>query len=178
MGKYTKIILLTAGVILFIAVYSVFKSGGNKINIDVKKNEIRINNFEMSKVVDEDNNFYKINAAAAKINRKSRVAELSDFTIVYKKGETDFTASAAEGFLEEEVRIDVKGKITGKLNELDFETGEKGKFHYDFDTETGTITGNIVVNNGNGNILSDKAVIYQKENRLEFDGNVRVTYYN
>ncbi|PLX69673.1 MAG: hypothetical protein C0603_01715 [Denitrovibrio sp.] len=155
-----------------------FQTDHNKVKISVKKNEIIIDNFEMAKVVDEKNNFYKINAKQAIIDRTAKVADLIDFTLVYKKGETDMTAKADAGTLIDEVKVDVNGKIVGTVNDLDFETSKNGTFHYDFDTEIGVLTGNVVVNNVEGTILADKAIIYHNQNSVEFNGNVKVIYTN
>jgi len=178
MGRYKKFIFLIAALLLLIGIFAVFNRDKNKISINVKKNEVIIDNFEMAKIVDENNNYYKINARRAVMHRNDRTADLEDFHLEYKKGDTDFTAQSEHGTLVEEVRVDVRGKITGTLNELDFETGKKGTFHYDFDTEIGELAGNVVVNNEEGTILSDKAIIYHNENNVEFIGNVKVTYRN
>ncbi len=115
----------------------------------------------------------------AVINRSAKVADLQDFTLVYKKGETDLAAKADKGgTLVDEVKVDVAGKIIGTVNELAFETDNNGTFHYDFDTSIGVMTGNVVVNNVEGTILADKATIYQNENSVEFNGNVKVIYKN
>lgn len=176
MGKYKKIILFIIFIMLLFAVSALFRKEKNKVSINVKKNEIIIDNFEMAKVVDEKNNYYKINAVQAVMDRQSKTADLSNFVLIYKKGDTNFTANADRGILEDEVRVDVSGKITGTLNELKYETDGNGTFHYDFDTEIGVLSGNVVVNDKQGTILADKAVIYQKENSVEFDGNVKVFY--
>lgn len=176
MGKYKKLIFLITLLILITAVYPVFHRQKNKVKINVKKNEILIDNFEMAKVVDEHNNYYKINAVRAVMDKMSKTADLTDFKLVYKKGDTDFTANADRGILVDEVTVDVSGKITGTLNELTYKTGDNGTFHYDFDTETGVLTGDVVVNDTEGTILADKAVIHQKDNSVEFEGNVKVNY--
>jgi len=178
MGRYTKLILLLSILLLFLGSIVLFKSDKNKISIKVNENEVVINNFEMAKVVDEKNNFYKINAETAVLNRQKRIAELTDFTLVYKKGETDLRASSQHGVIHEEVRVDVSGKIIGTVNEMSFETGSDGEFNYDFDTEIGVIKGNVVVNSAEVTILSDTAHIYHKANSMEFDGNVKVIYKN
>jgi len=163
---------------LFIASFSLFKGEKNTISIKVKENEVIIDNFEMAKVVDEKNNFYKINAVKAVMNRNLRTAELTDFTLVYKKGETDLTAKSHQGILQEEKRIDVNGSIEGTVNDMTFETGQNGSFYYDFATETGVMSGNILVNSPEGTILAETATIYQRINSVEFDGNVKVIYKN
>lgn len=176
MGRYKKIILFIAAVFVLAGLFSVLKRDKNNVSITVKKNEIVIDNFEMAKVVDDQNNFYRINASRAVMDRSAKIADLYDFTLVYKKGDTDFTASAGRGIMEDEVRVDVSGKIVGNINGMDFETGPEGGFHYDFNTDTGELSGNVVVKDAEGTIFADKAIIYHKENRLEFDGNVKVIY--
>jgi len=178
MDRYKKIILLIVIISILFGALSFLKKDNNKVRINIKKNEILIDNFEMAKVVDEKNNYYKINAEKAVIDRSAKIANLYNFTLVYKKGETNLTAMADMGVLEDEVRVDVNGKITGKLNEMDFHTDDNGTFHYNFDTEIGEMTGNVVVNNVEGTILADKAIIYHKDNTVEFDGNVKVLYKN
>jgi hypothetical protein len=176
MGRYTKIILIISAFLLLIASFSLFTGDKNNISIKVKKNEIVIDNFEMAKVVDEENNFYKINAKKAIINKESKKADLTQFRVVYKKGQTDFTASADKGVLIEEVVIDVSGKIKGVANGLKFETGSDGLFYYDFNTEIGEIEGGVTVDNDEAMVVSDRATIYHRQNLVEFDGNVKAEY--
>jgi LPS export ABC transporter protein LptC len=176
MGKSFKIILLIILIIVIAAYF--FLSGGekNKVSINVKSNEVVIENFEMAKVFDDSGNFYKVTADKANIDKSSNIAKLTEFRLEYRKDDTDFVAESDFGVIEQDVRVDVEGKITGSVNELDFETSEDGKFHYDFTTEIGTMSGNVVVKHGEGTILSDKAIINQKENSVEFNGNVKVEY--
>ena len=162
------------------AVLAVFGLRGgekNQIKINVKKNEIEIKNFELAKVVDDQNNFYKLNADIALLNKNDKTADLTRFTLVYKKDDTDLIAHADKGMLKEEVFMKASGKIHGVVNGLAFETGDEGTFDYDFNTEEGLMTGNVLVKSGEGTILSDKAIIYHKKNILEFDGNVKVNFY-
>jgi len=176
MGRYKKLFFLITALLLLFLCITYISSDKNKVSIKVRKNEVLIDNFEMAKIVDAENNYYKINADKAVMDRTSRTADLTDFVLVYKKGRTDFTAKAHHGVLEEEVRVDVEGKISGRINDLDFVTGQNGTFHYDFETEIGVLSGNVVVNNSKGTILSDKAIIYHNQENVEFIGNVKVNY--
>ncbi|ADD68078.1 protein of unknown function DUF1239 [Denitrovibrio acetiphilus DSM 12809] len=178
MGRNKKFFLLVIFIVGAVVAVSLFKSDKTNVTINVKKDSVVINNFEMAKVVDEKNNFYKLNADQAVLNRKARSADLVDFVLVYKKGSTDLTASADKGFLEEEVRMDATGKIQGVINGRDFETGESGSFHYDFETETGVLDGDVTITGTEGTISSDKLFIYNKTKSLEFDGNVKILYKN
>lgn len=176
MGRYKKQIFILIFTLTVLGLFLFTGGEKNKITINVKKNEIEIKNFELAKVVDEHNNFYKLNADVAVLNKNEKTADLTNFTLVYKKGNTDLTASADKGFLKEEVFMNAKGRIKGIVNGLHFETGNKGKFRYNFNTEKGVMTGNVLVKGEEGTILSNKAMIYHKDNILEFDGNVKVTY--
>lgn len=178
MGRYKKLIFIITVIILITVSMTLFKKDNNKVSINVKKNEIIIDNFEMAKVVDKEDNYYRINAKRAVMNRKARIADLTDFVLNYKKGDTDFTAKADRGVLVDEVKVDVSGKITGTINTLSYATDKDGKFHYDFDTDIGVLTGNVVVKDKEGTILADKVIIYHKKNIVEFDGDVKVLYKN
>lgn len=178
MGRYKKPILFIVAILLLLALY-VMLSGEKTINkLSIKKNEIIIDNFELAKVIDNDNNYYKLNAESAVIDRETKAAKLNRFTLVYKKGDTALNASAERGHLLQEVRMDASGKIRGRINEFDFETGESGTFHYDFDTGKGEVKGDVFITGKKGTIRSDRALIDHKENILEFMGNVEVNFNN
>jgi hypothetical protein len=176
MGRYKKQIFILIIILAVLAVFGLRGGEKNQIKINVKKNEIEINNFELAKVVDEQNNFYKLNADIAVLNKNDKTADLTRFSLVYKKGETDLTANADKGMLKEEVFMKASGRIHGVVNGLAFETGDEGTFDYDFTTEEGMMTGNVLVKGEEGTILSNKAIIYHKKNILEFDGNVKVNF--
>jgi len=178
MGRYKKQIFILILVGVLIIAFSLKHGEKNNIKINIKKNEIEIENFEMAKVVDEENNYYKLNADVAVIDRNTKSANLKNFTLVYKKGNTDLTAEADKGFLQEEVIMKASGKIKGVVNGLTFHTGRKGRFNYNFKKEIGVMSGRVVVNGEEGTIISNKAIIYHKKNVLEFVGNVKVNLKN
>jgi lipopolysaccharide export system protein LptC len=177
MGKYTKLILIASALVLALASLTLLKSDKNKIKFDLKENEVIIDNFEMGKVLDEQNNFYKVTAKQARINRDKETAKLTDFKAVYKKEKTDVELFAPQGYLEKERMVSVNGVIQGRVNELDFLSEKDGRFHYDFMTGVGTMLGRFQINHNNGNISADKMLIYSKKNDAEFIGHVQVTYY-
>ncbi|MGE4266001.1 MAG: hypothetical protein AB7F25_01065 [Deferribacterales bacterium] len=176
MGKYTKLILVVSVLVLALGSLTLFKSDKNKIKFDLKENEVVIDDFEMGKVLDEQNNFYKVTARQARINREKETAKLTDFGAVYKKGKTDVELYAPVGYMEKEYMVSVNGTIKGRFNELDFSSGKDGRFHYDFLTGVGTMLGRFEISHNDGAISADKMLIFSKNNYAEFIGHVQVTY--
>ncbi|WP_303850580.1 hypothetical protein [Seleniivibrio woodruffii] len=176
MGKYTKLILIASALVLALGSLTLFKSDKNKIKFDLKENEVIIDDFEMGKVLDEQNNFYKVTAKQARINREKETAKLTDFSAVYKKGKTDVELYAPLGYMEKEYMVSVTGTIKGRVNELDFASGKDGRFYYDFLTGVGTMLGRFSISHNNGEISADKMLIFSKKNYAEFIGHVQVTY--
>lgn len=176
MAKYTKYIFLVAAIILTVASLTVFKRDKNKTSFKLQQNEVVIDNFEMGKVLDEQNNFYKVTAKTAEINKDTESALLTDFAAHYKKDKTRVDLYAHKGFMEKEFIVTVKGKIKGRINEIDFQTSPKGFFHYDFLTGIATILGKMTMMHNNGEVTADKIVVYSKNNYAEFIGHVHVTY--
>lgn len=165
-----------AAIILITASLTIFKRSKNKITFNLKQNEVLIDNFEMGKVLDQQNNFYKISAKHASVDKNKDMAVLTDFAAHYKKNKTHVDLYAHEGILEKEFLITVKGKIVGRVNDIYFRTTPKGFFYYDFLTGIGTVLGQSRFSYMNGAIRADKVVLYSKNNYAEFIGHVKVIY--
>lgn len=176
MGKHTKLIFIAAAVLLLLGSFTLLKRDKNKVKFQLAENEVVIDNFEMGKVLDEQNNFYRVTAKKAKINRDKETALLTDFEAHYKKDNIAVDIYAPEGYLEREFIVSVKGNIKGRINDLSFTSGETGRFHFDFLIGLGTFLNGVTLEHGKGSITADKILVYSKNNYAEFIGNVKVTY--
>lgn len=176
MGKYTKIILIVTAAVLALASLTLLKKDKNNIKFNLKENEVIIDNFEMGKVLDEQNNFYKVTAKQARINKAKETAQLTEFKAVYKKGDIDVELVAPKGYMEKEYMVSVTGAVNGRLNEFDFKSTDQSRFHYDFLTGVGTLLGRFEISHNNGSVSADKIMVFSRNNYAEFIGNVQVTY--
>ncbi|MGE4318091.1 MAG: LPS export ABC transporter periplasmic protein LptC [Deferribacterales bacterium] len=175
MGRYTKFILIASIILLVLASFTLFKRNKNKVTFDLAKNEVIIDNFEMGKVLDEQNNYYSINAKKAQMNRDKGTALLTDFAAHYKKDDLSVDLYAPQGYMENDFIIRVTGDIKGRINEFDFESEDNGNFHYDFLIGLGTFLGGVTIKNSKGTLSADKILIYSENNYAEFIGHVKVT---
>lgn len=176
MAKYSKYIFLIAAIILITASLTVFKRTKNKISFNLKENEVLIDNFEMGKVLDQQNNFYKISARHARVEKENETATLQDFAAHYKKGNTRVDLYAPEGTLQKEYMVTVKGKVHGRVDDVFFTTSRNGFLYYDFLTGIGTVLGSARFNYMHGAVRADKVVLYTKNKYVEFIGHVKVVY--
>jgi len=177
MGRNFKVIFLIITALVVTISFTFFRRDDGRIKVDIRANEVVIQNFEMAKVFDEKGNYYRVTSSVANIDKDENVAKLTDFQIEYKKDDTNFRAESGYGVIKQDVFVDVEGKITGAMNDLLFETSENGKFRYDFETENGVLEGDVLIRDGEkGNISADRALMYQRDNYVEFDGNVKVNY--
>lgn len=176
MGKNTKLILIAAAVLLLIGSFTLFKRDKNKMKFQLAENEVIIDNFEMGKVLDEQNNFYRVTAKKARINREKETAILTDLAAHYKKDKIAVDLYAPKGYLEKEFIVRVNGLIHGRINDFGFHSAKDGVFHFDFLIGLGTLLNGVTIEHGNGTITADKILVYSKNNYAEFIGNVKVTY--
>lgn len=176
MGRNTKLIFIVTAVLLLIGSFTLFKRDKNKVKFELAQNEVIIDDFQMGKVLDEQNNFYQVNAKKALINRDKDTALLTDFDAHYKKDKISVDLFAPHGYLEREFIVRVNGKMKGKINEFDFHTDDTGIFHFDFLIGLGTFLHGVTIEHGHSSISADKILVYSKNNYAEFIGHVKVTY--
>ncbi|WP_022849751.1 hypothetical protein [Limisalsivibrio acetivorans] len=174
MGRYTRLLLI-AGVITA-AVYIFLSPKGelNRTRSAPEENVFLINDFSMSKA--EGSGTYIINAASAQVYRDNNSLLLNDFDIDYSSEETDFYAEGEKGVYIENEGLESEGRITGHADGVSFETGDNGRFLYDFQEGEGLLENDVVYRQGQNVIRSDRSLMKTKEGITEFDGNVSVIY--
>lgn len=171
--KYISVLLIIA--FIFIVSYAL-KPGKKNTVKSVNENQIVIDNFDMSKVVDRENNFYIIKAETADMDRISEMTVLKKFHVVYKKQKTNLDIKGPLAEVNGEDEVVAKGKLTGNVNGIDFKTNKKGEFFYDFILKKGYLKNGVVLMDGNNTISCDYIDIDGETSDLKFNGHVKVYY--
>jgi len=152
------------------------KDNKEQFDVPVKRNQILIHGFEMSKILDDKSNYYIIKSKTAKMNRFNDNTALFDFDFIYKKGETDFEMSGKKADIIGGRQVKANGLITGRANELNFKSGENGIFFFDFLKNRGSLKNDVVYMQGKNTIKADESLFFNDENRIFFKGKVKVKY--
>ncbi len=173
--KYIYIIIFSVILVSFI-VYFTGKSKDEKAKISIKKNSLVIENFELSKNVNDSGDYYIIKAkeASYSVNKKSVNMINCDISYFTKNNLLKFRADNCKYELDK--KIILNNNIKGEFNKYKFKTSSDGFLEYDMKTEKAKILHGVKVEYINQSIKSDILYIDKKNEIIIFKSNVEAVY--
>lgn len=178
MGKNYRTLLLILPAIILLLLTFVFRKSEDKAveDIDIKKNNMIIRNFDLSKNLGDKGEYYRIKSDTAKFDRSMGESELDNCSIEYNSSQTKAFFKADDCQFQIDRSITLEGGITGNINDVKINSGEKGRFKYFFEKEFGVFENGVTVVRGNTEIIAGEALIYRKSEKITFGKGVEVNY--
>lgn len=178
MEKYYKPIFLTIIliVIIFFIFYKVDQTKNKKFKLSISKNSLKIDNFEMSKNVNDSGSYYLIKSEIAYFSKSMDKIDLDYCNIEYFADNNTLVFSADKCTYIIDKELILEHNIQGTYNEIYFKSGKDGILNYNMETGLGTIKNGITAQNENNSIVAETLLINRNQDRLEFRDNVEVKY--
>ncbi len=178
MGKNYKTILLILPVLIILLFTFFWRNNEEKIadDINIKKNNMVIRNFDFSKNIDETGGYYRILADVARFDKDIGTSNLDNCSITYSSGDTKAFFKAVKCELVIDKSFTLKGYIDGHINNVQITSDKNGIFEYSFEKESGDFYNGITVKTDNTTVKSREAFIDRKSEIIEFIKNVEVNH--
>ncbi len=178
MEKYYKYIYITIFLIILISVLTYFtgKNKEERTHINIKKNNLIIDNFELSKNVNESGDYYIIKAKKATFSANKKSVNMINCNIKYMTKGNILTFGANECTYVLDKKLTLKNNIKGKYNNYKFETSPDGLLEYDMNTEKAKILNGAKMEYQGQSIKADSIYIDKKNEIIDFKSNVEAIY--
>jgi len=173
-----KIILIYIFVLflLVLLINSYFKSKIKFNDLNIKKDIISVQNFELSKRFSEGE-YYKLTADEAIYSKNNKLVNLKNCKLIYHKESKDIilNANSCEYVLDE--KLLVRGDINVLFNGYTLFAKDKDAVgEYSIESKTLKLEGNIVIKDKFNYITAKRLKYYYDKNLLLFKDNVEVKY--
>jgi hypothetical protein len=173
--KHIYIVILSA-ILVLIFLYFTGKSKDEKAKENIEKNSLTINNFELSKNVNDSGAHYLIKAKKASFSIDKKSVSMVDCDVSYVTKNSVFNFKAKECLYELEKKLILKNDIKGKYDNYEFETSKNGILEYDLTTEKAKVLNGILMKYLNQSIKADNLYIDKKNEIIIFKSNVEAVY--
>lgn len=147
-----------------------------KVREIISKNSFKIDNFELSKNIDQNGGYYLIKSEKASFSKSMKKIEMNQCDIIYNSDNNSLNFSAEICIYMIDKEVVMHNNIEGNYKDIMFNSGKDGQLYYDVVTDNGSLLGGIMAKQGPNQIMSDRVYIDRKNQMVRFVDSVEVTY--
>lgn len=141
----------------------------------LQENILNMEKIKLTYIIN-DNSYFNMISDRAKADVEDHSVGLETLNIKYTGSGVTIDAVADKGNYELERFIKAFGNVKGSMNDMRFDTGEKGTLEYDYKDGKGSIYEGVIVYQGPNNIKAEYAEFDVNTNFILFQDNVTVDY--